>query len=110
MKKLIIQGTTIRYRRPPLKMESNISVLVLANASRSDENGKIRLSTALLLRNISEESKYHILSYISHKLRRPVKSISGAENLAEAEGIEEGEDLTFLYSALFGTKAHKNIC
>lgn len=46
------------------------------------------------------KSIYHAISWISHKAKRPVKSVPAAEIFAASEGIDEGKTIAKAYSEL----------
>ena len=54
---------------------------------------------------MSEDSIFHIVSWLSHKSRRPVKSVPAAEILASSEGIDEGKMISGVYTEIFNFKA-----
>lgn len=45
---------------------------------------------------------YHVLSWISHKAKSPVKSVPAAEILSATEGIDEGKTFAQAYSEIMG--------
>ncbi len=110
IKKLRKYGSTISCPRPPLKKEFKLKVLVFTDASRSDENGQIGVIAGLMLGDLEEGSTFHLLSWMSHKTRRPVKSIPAAKILAASEGIDEGKLIKGVYKELFNTDVQLQIC
>ena len=109
IKKLQKQGTGIVYPRPPLNKEFQLSVVVFADASKSNENGQLGIVTGLLIGDLCEGSVLHNISWISHKSKRPVKSVPAAEILAAAEGIDEGKMISGAYSEIFNMKVDLKI-
>lgn len=104
VKKLQKQGSSIHYSRPPLNTELELSVAVFADASKSDENGQLGIITGLLIGDMKEGSVFHNTSWLSHKSKRPVKSVPAAEIFAAAEGIYEGKMIAGVYSEIFKMK------
>lgn len=107
MKKL---GTVISYPRPTDKREHELSVLVFADASRVDEAGQLGVLTGLLVGEMKSNSIYHPISWISHKAKRPVKSVPAAEILAAGEGIDEGKVIAAAYSELLDMDIRVRLC
>ena len=93
-------GTTIAYPRPADKEDYQLSVLVFADASRVDECGQLGVLTGLLIGKMKKNAIYHAVSWMSHKSKRPVKSVPAAEIFAAAEGIYEGKTVAMAYSEL----------
>ena len=93
-------GTTIAYPRPSDNSRYELSVLVFADASRIDDCGQLGVVTGLLIGEMKNNSIYHAISWMSHKAKRPVKSVPAAEIFAAAEGIDEGKTIAKAYSEL----------
>lgn len=55
-------------------------------------------------------SIYHIISWISHKTKSPVKSVPAAEIMAATEGIDEGKMIAMAYSELLGFDVNMKLC
>lgn len=91
-------------------MDIEVSILVFSDASRVDENGQIGIVSGLLLGELKEGTPYHILSWISHKTKRPVKSVPAAEILAASESIDEGKLLKKAYSELINVEVKLIVC
>lgn len=93
-------GTTIAYPRPTDKQAYDFSVLVFTDASRTDDCGQLGILTGLLIGDVKNNSIYHATSWLSHKAKRPVKSIPAAEIFAASEGIDEGKTIAKAYSEM----------
>lgn len=91
-------------------MDIEVSILVFSDASRVDENGQIGIVSGLLLGELKEGTPYHILSWISHKTKRPVKSVPAAEILAASGAIDEGKLLKKAYSELINVEVKLIVC
>lgn len=102
LRKLKRLGTTIAYPRPTDQDMHKLSVLVFTDASRTDDVGQVGVVTGLLIDEMEENSIYHPISWISHKPKRPVKSVPAAEILAASEGIDEGKTIAKAYSGILG--------
>lgn len=83
---------------------------MFSDASRVDENGQIGVLTGLLVGEMENNSIYHPLSWISHKAKRPVKSVPAAEILAATEGIDEGKTISSAYSELMCMDIKLRLC
>ena len=110
VKKLKKIGTTIAYPRPLDKKQYELSVLVFADASRTDDCGQLGVVTALLVGDMKKNSIYHIVSWVSHKAKPPVKSVPAAEIFTAAEGIYEGKTLARAYSELLDIDIKVRLC
>ena len=84
-------------------------MVVFADASKSNENGQLGIVTGLLIGDLCEGSVLHNISWISHKSKRPVKSVPAAEILAAAEGIDEGKMISGAYSEIFNMEVDLKI-
>lgn len=84
-----------------MNTELELSVLVYADASKIDENGQLGVTTGLLVGDMKEGSVFHNISWLSHKSKRPIKSVPAAEILAASEGIHEGKMIASVYSEIF---------
>lgn len=102
LRKLKKLGGTILYLRPADKKGYCLSVLVSADASRVDDAGQLGIVTGLLVGEMSTNAICHVVSRVSHKAKRPVKSIPAAEFLAAAESIDEGKAISKAYLELLG--------
>lgn len=87
-----------------MNKDLQVSVIVFAGASKTDENGQLGLITGLVFGDMSDRSTFHTLSWLSHKSRRPVKRVPAAEILASSEGIDEGKIISGVYTESFNSK------
>lgn len=110
LRKLKKLGTVICYPRPTDQLERELSVLVFADASRTDDIGQLGVLTGLLVGEMKSNSIYHPISWISHKAKRPVKSVPAAEILAAGEGIDEGKAIASAYSELLDMDIRVRLC
>lgn len=110
LRKLKKWGSKILYKRPVLNEEIELSIVVFSDASRIDENGQIGIVSGLLLVELTEGTKFHALSWLSHKAKRPVKSIPSAKILAASEAIDEGKMLKKAYSELLNVNVKLIVC
>lgn len=110
LRKLKKLGTAISYPRPTEKSENELSVLVFADASRTDDVGQLGVLTGLLIGEMKNNAIYHTISWISHKAKRPVKSVPAAEILAAGEGIDEGKVIAGAYSELLNMDIRVRLC
>lgn len=85
LKKLKKYGTTIYYPRTPFKVALPPSIVLFADAARKDENGQIGVIVGLVVGEGKEGSVLHTLNLLSHKSRRPMKSVPAAEIIAAAK-------------------------
>lgn len=95
-------GTVSQYKRPDTKGQLSISIMVFADAGRSNENGQLGFIAGLLIGPLAAGSVFHVLSWTSQKSKRPVKSIGAAETLSAGSAIDEGKLLAKTYHRLFG--------
>lgn len=93
-------GTCIVFPSPPRRGSFTVSVLVFSDAGRTVDHGQLSYVAGLLLGPMSEGSLFYTMSWMSHKSKRPVKSIGAAEVLAAAEAIDEGKTLKSAMSIL----------
>ena len=93
-------GSTIHYTIPPPGSTVDASILVFSDAGRKVDRGQISVLSGLLLGDVKKGCVFHALSWISHKSKRPVKSVGAAEILAAGEAIDEGKLLKFAVSTL----------
>lgn len=75
LRKLKNLGTVISYPSPKDKLEREISVLVFADASKTDNVGQLVVLTGLLVSEMKKNGMFHPISWISHMAKRPVKSV-----------------------------------
>ena len=103
-------GTTIRYLRPEVKKADELTLVIFADASKSDQNGQIGVLCGLMFGNMSPESVFHLITWVSHKAKRPVKSVPAAEILAAGESIDEGKVIKLALVEMLGVKVNLHIC
>jgi len=110
IRKLKKLGTTISYPRPVDNQDYEMSILVFSDASRTEESGQLGILTGLLVGKMQNNVIYHPLSWISHKSKRPVKSVPAAEILAAAEGIDEDKIIAQAYYELEDMDIRMRLC
>ena len=108
--KLKKMRTTVSYPRPTDDQRYDLSVLVISDASRTDENNQLGVITGLLVGEMQQNAISHALSWISHKCKRPFKSVPAAEILVAAEGIDEGKVVAKAYSELRDMDTKVRLC
>lgn len=59
---------------------------------------------------MQQNSIYHLLSWISHKSKRPVKSVRAEEILPVSEGIDEGKCVAAAYSKIMDMDIKVSLC
>ena len=82
LRKLTKLGTRISYPRFTAKFEYELKVLVFYDASKVDKNGQVGILTSLLVGGLKHNAIHRVLSWVSHKSKRPGKSVTAAEILA----------------------------
>ena len=92
-------GSVIKFKTPS-RGEYDLSILLFADASRRIDHGQIGYLSGLLFGPIGEGATFHLMSWTSHKSKRPVKSIGAAEILAAGAAIDEGKMLVKAYEKL----------
>lgn len=102
-------GTTICYLRPKRNQDHKMSVVIFEDASRIDKSCQIGIISGLLPGELKKGYVFHTF-WISHKCKRPVKSVLAAESLAAAEAIDEGEQLSKAFSENFRVEVKLLIC
>lgn len=110
IRKLKRYGKTVSYQRPPLNTKVELSVLAFSDASKVDENGQLGIICGLLVGDMSEGSVFHPITWLSHKSRRPIKSVPAAEILAASEAIDEAKAIAGVYSELFNMNIKVRLC
>ena len=76
---------------------------MFADASKGDSYGQLGLRTVLLFGELKNESIFHAVSWISHKSKRPVKSVPTAEILASSETIYESKSIAHAFFEILHT-------
>lgn len=110
LRKLKKLGTAINYPRPEDKSEYQIALLAFADASKGDSNGQLGILTGLLVAKLAKDSIFHCTSWLSHKSKRPVKSVPAAEILAAGEAIDEVKSIAHAYSELLDRHIDIHLC
>ena len=110
VRKLKKLGTVINYPRPNDTLEYELSVLVFADASKGNDHGQFGVLTGLLVGELKNNSIYHPISWLSHKSKRPVKSVPAAEILASAEAIDEAKSIAHAYSEILDMYIRVHLC
>lgn len=80
-----------------------MSIAIFADAGRLSDHGQLAYISGLLIESLSIHSVFHSISWMSHKSKRPVKSIAAAEVLAASEAIDEGKILKTTLATLTAT-------
>lgn len=88
LRKIERLGSAISDPRPTEKSENELSVLVFADASRTDDFDQLEVLSGLLIGEMKNNAVYHATSWISHKAKRPVKSVPAAEVFAAGKGTD----------------------
>lgn len=94
----------------PHDKEHELRVVVFADASRTESYGQVGVIAGLLVDELQDGAIFHATSWLSHKAKRPVKSVPSAEILAAAEGIDEGKTVAATYSELLGMAVKLQVC
>ena len=97
-------GAITSYPRPPLNTAFPISVCIFADAGRVCDHGQLSCLAGILLGQLQKDSPFYPVWWMSHKSRRPVKSIASAEILAVGEAVDEGKCLKDTMIQLLGIK------
>jgi len=95
-------GSRIFFPRPEDGKKESVSIAVFADAGRTLDHGQLSIVAGLLIGPLSENSILHVYSWISHKSKRPVRSIGAAEVLAASEAVDEGKVLKSAMTRLLG--------
>ena len=85
--------TQIYYPRPSISKNVTVTLVIFSDAARANDYGQLSFIAGVLLGPLKIGSIFYIISWQSHKSRRPVKSSAAAETLAAAEAIDEGKTL-----------------
>ena len=95
-------GTSISFPKP-MKGPHAVSIAVFADAGRLEDHGQLAFVSGLLIGPLALDSTFHTISWMSHKSKRPVRSIAAAEILAASAAIDEGKILKSTFSLLMAT-------
>lgn len=101
MKKI---GTKTAYPRPTDKANYEFSVLIFSDACSVDENGQIGVIAGLLVGERGNNTFCNALSWVSHKSKYLVKSVTAAEIIAATERIDEVKMIAQAYSEILPLK------
>lgn len=83
-----------RCSRPYDSRQLSLSVLYFCDAGRTADAGQLSLLAGLLIDSRKSGAHFHVISWASHKAKRPVKSIGAAETLATSdEAIDAGKSI-----------------
>lgn len=102
--------TVISYPRPITQSSYELSILVFADASRIDDVGQLGVLTGLLLGPMKKDSLYHMISWVSHKAKTPVKSIQAAGIFAAAKGIDDFKIACSVYNEILDVNVKLRLC
>lgn len=94
-------GTKLLEPRIFDPIHQNISILVFSYPARSVYNREICYISGVLVDEIYIGSLFHILSWSSHKAKRPVRSIRVAEVLGSGKAIYERKKVAQTASLVF---------
>lgn len=100
VKELKQNESTIAYPTQNDSIQYPASVLVFADASKSEAHGHVGDLTGLLIGGLKENAMYHCILWQSHKSERTLKSLPAAEILAAGEGIGETKIVSHVYSEI----------
>ena len=97
-------GTITTYKRPQLKKDYKLSVVMFSDASKTADKSQLGYIGGLLIGELHDSSLFHTLTWSSHRSSRPVKSVGAAEILAAGEAIDESKALVQALSVLLNMK------
>lgn len=110
VRKLQKLGTVKPYPRPTDKNEYELTELAFADASKPSEYGKLGIVIGLLVGDFKQDSIFHTITWMSHKAKRPTKSVPAAEILAASEAIDESKVIAFTLRELLNVKVKVQVC
>lgn len=90
--------TKIAYYRTNSGKNIPISLVVFSDAEKSVESDQLFYLAGIVLGKLENGYPFYVLSWQSHKSRRPVISTASAETLAASEAIDEGKSLKMHYA------------
>lgn len=102
LNKLNSLGTVTCYSRPDDYRQHSLSVLFFCDAGKTVDAAQLSFIRGLLIDSINSSSHTHVISWVSHKARWPVKSIRAAETLAASEANDTGKSICAVYHILCG--------
>lgn len=86
-------GTLTAYSPRSMSVSLPVSVLVISDTGRHQENGQLSFIAGLRIGLFAQYSLFYTLSWSGHESKSPVKSIRAAEILAASEAIDNGKVL-----------------
>lgn len=95
-------GSKISYKRHDSGVSKSVALLVFSDAAKTNSHGQLCFIAGLLFGDFASGSIFHVISWVSHKSKRPTKSIGAAETFATGECIDEGKMLAKAYELLLG--------
>lgn len=78
------------YCRPKDKFECKLNVVTFADASKTNEKGKMCMINSLMLGDLATCAVFHGLTWLSKRSKRPVQSVGSAEVLVTSSAAGEG--------------------
>lgn len=84
--------------------------LFFANLSSVEDHGQLGILARLLVGKFKKNAIYHAISWISHKSKRPVKSVPAAEILASTEVFDEARCAANAYSEILNLDIGDHLC
>lgn len=85
-------------------------MLVFTVTSKIEYWGQLGVAVRLPIGGINKYNIYHIVSWLSHKSKLPVKSVPAAEIYAAEEGVDEAKMVAQAYSELFDSDIKLQLC
>lgn len=99
-------GTLTTYPTPPDIAKEAVNLVAFADASFKEDKSQLAYVIGLVFGDVKKDSVFHLLSWASHKSRRPVHSTPAAEILAASEAIDELMMLKNALDAIFEVRVH----
>ena len=94
-------GTLTMYPKPK---SSVLNLVAFADASHSPDTSQLCYLIGIVYGEVKQGSVFHLLTWTSHKSRRPVKSTPAAEIMAASEALDELIPLRDAFQRIVGTK------
>lgn len=82
-------GSLTSYPTVPTGSSNNLHLVSFADESHTMEGSQLCYLIGLFIGDVASGSTFYLLSWSSHKSRRPVKSTPAAEILAASEALDE---------------------
>lgn len=98
--KLKVLGTTIKYIRRTVRKKHKLSFTLYFDDAENNERDQIGNSVGLLIYHISKELVFLIVSYASHRSKRPTRGEPTEEILAASKDIFTGNEVEKAYAEL----------